>query len=82
MMTKYVKKGDRIFNIPYNKPIAVAEEDFIPNEIGELDYSVTYPICDKKSVLLLPGLKKNLLVKGIIQITQTEKKCQKHKKNE
>lgn len=82
MMTRYIKKGDRIYPSPKDKPVAVAEEDFSPNDIGEIDYSVTYPVCIKKSLILLPGLKKNLHIKGKNQLIKMEKKCQKRKKRE
>jgi hypothetical protein len=74
MMTKMVQKGERIYPNQSSTPVAVARENFLIDEIGEFDYSVTYPVCHKDNILLLPGLKKNITIKK-------GKKCKNHKKN-
>ena len=75
MMTIIVKKGERVYPNKTNTPVAVAEEDFDIDDIGEIDYTLTYPVFHRESILMLPGLKKNLNIKK-------ENKCPNHKKKE
>ena len=60
MMTRKTNKGERIYPGSSTKPVAVAEENLEEGDIGVIDSSKMYPIMYKDSMLLLPGLKKNL----------------------
>lgn len=69
LITKYIKKGAKIFPNNGKLPIAIAEQNFDVNDIGIIDNNLSYPVFYNNDFLILPGLKKK------------EKLCQ-HKKKE
>ena len=69
LITKAIKRGQKVFPRNSKKPVAIAENNFKKGDIGVIDGNICYPVEYNNVLLILPGLK-----------IKMEKKCQKHKK--
>lgn len=71
LITKPIKKGDKVFPKNSKRPVAIAESYFKKGDIGVMDIEISYPIEYNNELIIVPGLK-----------IKMEKKCRKPKKKE